>query len=140
MVKYRPARSAIEKITESIPKGPLGAIGEGNIIGGLGYLAVESGEVITLPIPGLKRPGFRVISHSLDEVRNGDQIHTVKIHAVSKDVAEFATEYESSPSNLDFIRNKTEVLSVEELDEDSIYTTYEIKVKIDRDAIQEAIE
>lgn len=132
MDKRRPLRDRFEDVTERIPNGPFGALGRGNVIGLTGFLAVESGEVITSPVPGLTRPGFKKVSHSVEVLDDGLQEHTVRIHAFSKDVAEFVTQYDSSASNYDFIRGKTEVKSVEEIDKQSSYTTYEITVEVDR--------
>jgi len=138
--KFRPARDTFENVTEKIPQGPFGAIGRGNVLGAVGYIVVESGEVLTIPIPGVTRPGFRQVSHGFKGVEGGKQIHELIIHAFSKDVAEFATQYNTAPSNYDFLKGQTEILEIEELDRENIYTTYRIKVGIDREAVRNVVE
>lgn len=130
--KEPPVRNLINRATESVPEGPLGNVGDGTVVGLLGFLAVESGEVITSPIPGLSRPGFKVVSHSMEQVEPGLQRHTIVLHAFIQDVAEFATKYQSAPSNFDFISGDIDVLSIEELDEQEGYDSYEIVVEVDR--------
>lgn len=142
MVDFRPFRDRLEKdITDKIPEGPLGALGEGNLLGFAGFVVVESGEVITIPVPGLDRPGYKVVSHGLVETSSdGDeQVHEIVLHAYSEDVAEFVTQYNSAPSNFDFIRADTEVLKTEVIDPDGFYTTYEIKVLVDRSEVRDSI-
>lgn len=141
MVDFRPFRDALENdITDKVPKGPLGAVGEGNMLGLAGFIAVESGQIITFPIPGLNRPGFKIVSNSVVDSEPGRQVHDIVVHAGSEDVAEFVTQYESAPSNFDFIRANTEVLETEEIDPDGFYSTYRIRVLVDRRAIREDIE
>lgn len=134
----RPLRDRFEKATNNVPSGPLGKVGKGDVIGALGFVAVESGEIVTIPVPGVKRPGFSFISHSV-EGTDTKQIHTLRVNAVSRDVAEFAAKYESAPSNLDFIRSKTKVTGVETITERSSYSTYEIVVEVDTNAIKEEL-
>jgi len=141
MVDFRPVRDGLEgNITDKIPEGPLGNVGEGNALGLLGFAIVESGEIITFPIPGLNRPGFKVVSNSLVESGNQKQVHELVVHAASEDVAEFVSQYESAPSNFDFIRADTEVLKTEEIDPDSFYSTYKIKVLVDRSEIRDSLQ
>lgn len=142
MVDFRPLRDVLEEdITDKIPEGPLGAIGEGNVLGFAGFLAVESGQIITIPVPGLTRPGYKVVSHGLtDTSLDGDkQVHKIVLHAYSEDVAEFVTQYNSAPSNFDFIRADTEVIETKEVGPDSFYTTYEIKVLVDRSEVRDLL-
>jgi len=140
MADIRPLRDLLENnITDEVPEGPLGTLGEGNLIGFAGFLAVESGQIITIPIPGLNRPGFKIVSNSLVDSTDGKQIHDIVLHAASEDVAEFVTQYESSPSNFDFIRGDTEVLDIEELDADGFYSTYRVRVMVNRRAIREEL-
>ena len=131
-LEERPLRTQVEDITDRVPSGPLGAIGEGNVLGFIGFVLVESGEVITVPIPGVNRPGFKKVSHGAEVIEDGYQRHTIVVHSLSKDVAEFMTQYDSAPSNVDFVFGNTEVVSVEEMDTDAAYTTYEITVDVDR--------
>ena len=140
MVEFQPVRKQINTLTDRVPSGPLGAIGEGDLIGFLGFVAVESGEIITIPIPGANRPGFKKVSHGMDMEEPGLQRHTIVIHAISKDVAEFVTQYSSAPSNFDFLRGRTTVEDVEELDTDSSYSTYRITILVDRRALQKELQ
>lgn len=135
----RPARSRFENLTDKIPTGPLGKVGEGNIAGAAGYIAVESGEIVTIPIPGATRPGYRFVSHSLIETDDKTQRYQIVVHAVSKDVAEFAVQYKASPSNIDFLRGDTSIVKTEVLDEDRAYSTYKITVEIDRTGIRDTV-
>ena len=128
----RPIRDKFEKVTSSVPEGPLGKIGGGNITGALGYIAVESGDIITIPIPGATRPGFKYVSHSFVGVENDVQTYKIVVHAVSKDVAKFAVEYKAAPSNYDFLKGITEVTNIKELDRGNVYTTYEMTIEVDR--------
>lgn len=128
----RPIRDRVEDMTGIVPSGPLGAVGEGNVLGFIGFVLVESGEIITVPIPGVDRPGFKKVSHGVEVIEQGYQRHTIVVHALYQDVAEFMTQYDSAPSNADFVFGNTEVIEVEELDSDASYTTYEIVVDVDR--------
>lgn len=136
----RPARDVAEQITDRIPTGPLGAVGQGNIAGFVGFVAVESGEIVTLPIPGLTRPGFRTVSHGMEQIGENEQRHTIVIHAASRDVAEFAAQYNAAPSNLDFLRGAVAIVDVDELDRDAGYSTYEITMDVDRRAVEQFFE
>ena len=136
----RPVRDRLESLTESIPTGPLGKVGQGNVTGALGYIAVESGEIVTIPIPGATRPGFKYVSHSFVGVENGIQTYKIVVHAVSRDVAEFAVQYKAAPSNLDFLKGATEVTNVKELDKERGYTSYEMTIEVDREAIREEVD
>ena len=140
MVEFQPVRDQLSGITSKVPKGPLGAIGEGNLLGFLGFVAVESGEIIAIPVPGVTRPGFKKVSHGAEVIEPGLQRHTIVIHALSKDVAEFVTQYDSAPSNFDFVRGKTTVTEVEELDVDSTYNTYRMTVEVDRRAVRDRLD
>jgi hypothetical protein len=127
-----PVRGRLEDITEETPTGPLGKVGGGNLLGLAGFFAVESGEVITSPIPGFTRPGFKVVSHGMRRLEDGLQQHEIVIHAAFKDVAEFAVQYMSAPSNFDYLKGNLEVVEVEEIDEGTLYDTYRIVVNVDR--------
>lgn len=118
-----------------MPSGPLGKIGNGNVIGGLGFIVVESGQIITVPIPGAIRPGFKYVSHSFNGVEDGKQKYTIVCHGMSKDVVKFATQYKAAPSNFDFFRGKASVANIEEIDRSNVYTTYKVDIEIDREAI-----
>jgi len=126
----RPIREAFESATENIPSGPGGLLGEGNLTGVAGYYAISTGQVAVLPIPGVKQPGYSVISHGAEQFEDFER-HTVNINAASKHVAEVACEYEvSSPSNIDFITSEVEVVSVEEKKERPTFSTWEVVVDV----------
>jgi len=124
----RPIRDKLENATDSIPKGPLGKVGEGNLAGAAGYLAVESGEIVAIPVPGATRPGFKYVSHSLVETQDNTQRYNIVVHAISKDVAEFAVQYKAAPSNVDFLTSDLEMVSTEMVNEKPTYSTYRITV------------
>jgi hypothetical protein len=128
---HRPAREAIEDALDNIPSaGPLGKIGDGDITGVAGYLAISTGQLSVLPIPGVRQPGYSVISHG-SEVMENKVRHTVRITAASKNVAKFASEYEvSSPSNIDFITSEIETVSIEEVKPRPTYSTWEVVVDV----------
>lgn len=128
----KPLREKLTDVTGSIPEGPLNNIGGGNFLGFVGFLIVESGQVITTPIPGLTRPGFRKVSHSVEVVEPGLQRNEVVVHAFTEEVAKFMSRYDSSPSNFDFLAGEVEVTEVTELDSDASYDTYEMVVMVDR--------
>lgn len=133
----RPFRDALEQVTSNVPEGPLGKVGGGNLTGALGYVAVESGEVITIPIPGANRPGFKYVSHSFVGVENDVQEYKIVVHAISKDVAKFAVEYKAAPSNYDFLKGISKVTNVRELDRENVYSTYEMTIEVDRGAVRD---
>jgi len=139
LVDGRPVRDAFEDITGKVPSGPLGKLGDGNVVGGLGYLAVESGEIVTIPVPGATRPGFKYVSHSFISAEGDVQRYEIVVHAISKDVAEFAVQYKAAPSNIDFLRGESSVVGTEVLDEDRTYSTYKITVEVDRSEIRDTV-
>lgn len=126
----RPLRNAIESQLAKIPSGPFGKIGEGDLAGVVGYALIKTGQLAVLPIPGVRQPGFQVISHGVDTGGEFDT-HTVRINAASRNIATFASEYEvSAPSNIDYITSEVESIKVETLTERPTYNTYEIVVEV----------
>lgn len=126
----RPLRNRTEEALENVPDGPLDNIGSGSAAGVIGYYAISTGQLAVLPIPGIKQPGYSVISHGVD-VREQFERHTVRINAASKNVAQFVAKYEvSSPSNVDFLASETEIVSMEQLKERPTLSTWEVVVDI----------
>jgi len=127
MPKKRPLRSVAEEFTEKIPSGPLGSVGEGDVLGAGGFLAVEAARPLFQFLPGIKTPGYGIDSHSTRNVPNGEE-HEFVITALSEDVAEFVSQYESAPSNLNYITNDKEIVDFEKITTRRAYTTYRITV------------
>lgn len=126
----RPARSKIEKALDEIPDGPLDNLGGGTVAGVIGYYAISTGQLAVLPIPGIKQPGYGVISHGA-EARGEYERHTVRISAASKDIAEFVAKYEvSAPSNIDFFASETEIASMDEIKSRPTFSTWEVVVDV----------
>lgn len=126
----KPLRKAIERSVDQIPTGPLGKLGEGNIVAGGAYVAIRSGQLAVLPIPGARQPGFHAISHGV-ESRDGFERHTVRINAASRKVAEVAAEYQvASPSNIDYVSSEIETVEVNELTSRTTYSTWEYIVDV----------
>lgn len=130
----RPARDKFEEFNERFPSGPLNKTGNGTIAGAAGYLAKSSLNPIFDFIPGLRQPGFTLISHSVETVDNPNdsfERHTFGVSAISRDVAEFASKYFAAASTLDFATSDTEIEDVELLTERATYSTWKITVLVD---------
>ncbi|EGQ44231.1 MAG: hypothetical protein J07AB43_02900 [Candidatus Nanosalina sp. J07AB43] len=128
--RSRPVRDVVENGLDKIPSGPLGNVGGGTAAGVAGYYAISTGQLAVLPIPGIKQPGYSVISHGVD-VRDQFERHTVRINAASKNVAEFVAKYEvSAPSNVDFLASDTPIVSIEELKQRATFSTWEVVVDV----------
>lgn len=123
----RPIRDRFEEATEKIPSGPLGSIGGGDLVGAAGFLAVESTRPVADFIPGVKQPGYKITAHSTRRVESGEE-HTLNVAAISENVAKWAAQYGSSPSNVNFIASDKEILEVEEVTRRRGYSTYRIVV------------
>jgi len=133
----KPFRDAIENTLDRIPVGPLGKLGEGNIAAGGGYIAIKTGQLAVLPVPGVRQPGFHAISHGV-ESRDGFERHVIRINAASRKVAEFACEYEiASPSNIDFATSEVETVEFQEIKSRPTYSTYEFIVDVADRGIKE---
>lgn len=126
----RPLRETIEDRLDQIPSGPLGKIGEGDTIGAAAFVAVRSGQLAVFPIPGVKQPGFSVVSHGVEDQGEFER-HNIRINAASKNVAKFASEYlVAAPSNIDWVTSEIEVVSMEPVTERSTYTTWDVEVDV----------
>lgn len=129
----RPLRDTFEtNVTDKIPSGPLGKIGEGDVIGAGGFIAVEATRPFFTFVPGLKQPGYHVTSHTTDTTDDGE-VHTVTVTAISEDVAEFVAQYTASPSNVNFLVSNIELLSTEVVTERSTYSTYRMEVLLEEE-------
>lgn len=123
-------REKFEDATDQIPEGPLGRAGDGKVTGAIGYYAISTGQVAVLPVPGIRQPGYNVISHG-SEVLDESVRHTVRIEAASKHVAEFASEYAvAAPSNIDYVTAEMDTVSIEELKERPTFSTWEVVVDV----------
>lgn len=126
----RPIREAVESVTDNIPDGPAGKLGDGDITGYAGYLAIKTGQLAVLPIPGVKQPGFHTISHGAEQMEEFER-HTVNINAASRHVAKIAAEYEvAAPSNIDYVTGEIDVVSIEEKKQRSSFSTWEVIVDV----------
>ena len=126
----RPFRNALEEATDQIPSGPLGKGGEGDVIGAAGYVAIKTGQLAVLPIPGAKQPGFQFISHGVEDKGNYEE-HTIRVNAYSRSIAQFAAEYEAAaPSNLDFISSEVDTIEITEITERTTSSTWEVVVEV----------
>lgn len=126
----RPIREAAENATDSIPEGPFGKAGDGDLIGVAGYYAISTGQVAVLPIPGIRQPGYKVISHGVEAFDEYER-HTVQITAASEHVARVAAEYAvSAPSNIDWASSEVETVSVQEIKSRSTFSTWEFEVDV----------
>lgn len=126
----RPMREAFESATDNIPEGPLGKLGDGDALGIAGYYAISTGQLAVLPIPGVKQPGYHVISHGVSEYDSYER-HTVNIAAASQHVARVAAEYEvASPSNIDYVTGEVDTVSIEEKKQRATASTWEIVVDV----------
>lgn len=127
----KPLRDRVSEAVSNVPESPLGKVGDGNLLGAGGFALVESSKPAFTFVPGVKQPGYKIISHGAENVE-GHERHTLKISAFSRNVARFAAQYESAPSNVDYITTETDVESIEETFSRSTYSTYEIVVNVDQ--------
>lgn len=126
----RPIREAFESATDNIPEGPFGKFGDGDLTGYAGYAAIKTGQISVIPIPGVRQPGFHVISHGVEQFGDFER-HTVNISAASEHIARIAAEYEvSAPSNIDYFTSEVDAISVDEIKERSTFSTWEIVVDV----------
>lgn len=126
----RGLRERFEKNADRVPVGPLNKTGDGQLVGLAGYAAISTGQTAVLPVPGVRQPGYNVISHG-SEVFPKYVRHTVRINAASKNVAEFAAKYGvSAPSNLDYLTSEIETVSIEEVKKRPTFSTWEIVVDV----------
>ena len=120
----RPVRSAFEEVTSSIPNGPLGIAGDGDLVGFTGVAAVS---LVRGLVPGDELdPGYRVQSH---EIR--DETHTFRIDAYSRDIAEAVARLRAAPSSADFFIRQTKVTGTTvEVTERSTVSTWQVTVEV----------
>ena len=126
----KPVRDKGSDMLDKIPDGPLDNLGSGTAIGAAGYYAISVGQTAVIPIPGVRQPGYHVISHGSEAKKNFER-HTIKINAASQKVAEFASKYDvAAPSNVDFVTSETELVSVEEVKSRPTFSTWEVVVDV----------
>lgn len=130
-IEDQPVRDRFEEVTEKIPEGPMGKVGGGNLIGGAGYIAVESTKPIWQFVPGIRQPGYRVTAHGTKDLGNGLERHALTVTALSRNVAEFAAAYAAAPSNIDYLRSRVDIVDIEEITERGTYSTYRVTVDVD---------
>lgn len=133
----RPFREASEDVADQIPEPPGGIAGEGDVLGAVGVVLARSGQLAVLPVPGIKQPGYNVISHGVEEFEDFER-HTVNVSAATRLVAQTVAEYiVSAPSNIDYVTGETEIVSIEERKHRSTFSTWEFKVDVaDRGKIE----
>jgi hypothetical protein len=128
--RSRLLREKLENGTDKIPEGPFEKVGDGKIVGVAGYYAISTGQTAVLPIPGVRQPGYNVISHG-SEVFDEYVRHTVRVEAASKHVAEFVSQYDvSAPSNIDYLTSELDVVSIEQIKERPTMSTWEVVVDV----------
>lgn len=126
----RPFRDTVDGVLDEVPRGPLGKGGDGFVAGLVGYVAIRTGQLAVLPIPGIKQPGYGVISHGVED-RDNFERHTVRISAATKQIARIAAEYEvSAPSNIDYITGEVETVDSSVITERSTFSTWEFVVDV----------
>lgn len=126
----RPFRDTLDRTLDEIPSGPLGKGGDGFAVGLVGYVAIRTGQLAVLPIPGIRQPGYGVISHGVED-RDNFERHTVRIAAATKQVAKIAAEYEvAAPSNIDYITGEVETVDDSVITERSTFSTWEFVVDV----------
>lgn len=128
----KPVRDRLRDVTSDIPSRAGGKVGEGDVLGAAGYIAVEATRTVFQFVPGIQTPGYTVISHGIEETNEEFEIHSFTIAAVSEDVAEFVAQYFSAPSNVNYLTSSVEILSVETTTERRAYDTFEIRTRIEK--------
>lgn len=124
----RPLRNLAEKATDSIPRGPLGIAGKGNLVGGAGYFTVAAINGV-MPLDGVD-VGFEVESHEVERT-DGREVHTFIIHSASKDVAQFIAKYKSSPSNIQFMGRRIEITNVAEEKSNRSFSRWRVRTEVE---------
>lgn len=126
----RPIRDKLEREgTGRVPSGPLGKVGEGDIIGAGGFLAVETARTAFQFLPGIKTPGYSIVAHNAESVSDGE-VHRFTITAISEDVAEFVAQYSSAPGNINFVISDVELEETDRVTTRPGYSTYNIRVRL----------
>lgn len=133
----RPIRDGLELATDTLPRGPFGFAGQGNLAGAIGLAGVQ---IASLAVPGSELdPGFTVVS-STREMVDGKQNMTFTINAYSRDVARFVAKKRSAPSNLDLFLRDVNVTSVEEQESRSTASTWKVTTVLDEREVTEKLE
>jgi hypothetical protein len=126
----RPFRDTVDNVLDEFPSGPLGKGGDGFVAGLVGYVAIRTGQLAVLPVPGIKQPGYGVISHGVESKGNFER-HTIRIAAATKQVAMIAAEYEvAAPSNVDYLTGEVETVDDSVITERSTFNTWEFVVDV----------
>lgn len=125
MASKRPVRDLFESTVEKAPRGPLGYFGGGRAVGAIGFSVVELANNIS-PIP----IGYKIEGRNVS--RDGDkEEHEIRVWAVSKNVAIFASEVDALGPALNFV-DKSTVKDVEAIRERSHHTLWEVTLEIER--------
>ena len=133
----RPIRDGLELVTDTLPRGPFGFAGQGNLAGAVGLAGVQ---IASLAVPGSELdPGFTVVN-STREMVDGKQKMTFTINAYSRDVARFVAKKRSVPYNLDLFLRDVNVTSVEEQDSRSTASTWKVTTILDEREVTEKLE
>lgn len=128
----KPVRDNLSTSLDQIPSGPFDKVGKGNIATSIGYFGVSLTKTITGYIPGVKRPGYTVLSHNV-EFGETEDIHIVEVYAVSRKIAEFVSKYEvAASSNIEYIQSDIQIISIEEVRRRQTYSLWEMVVEVDR--------
>ena len=118
-------RETLDSTLDSIPKGPAGFAGKGNLFGAANYFLVSTVNGL-IPVDGVDI-GFEVRSHSVEDVEDGE-LHRFEILASNKRVAEFTAKFDSAPTNIDYFRNRPEVQSSQVAKERDTLNLYSVVV------------
>lgn len=124
----KPIRSIITKASSKVPKGPLGVLGKGNVVGGAGFF-ISSAVNGIVPIDGVE-VGFQVETHNVERSGNVEE-HTFLVHSLTEQTARFAARYKSTPTNLNAIFDEVEVVSAEEVKERQGFSLWKIRTEVD---------
>lgn len=133
VIQDQPVRDRFEEVTEGIPEGPMGKVGGGSILGAVGYLGVEFTKPIWTFVPGVKQPGYKITAHGTKDLSGANERHILTVVAISEQVARFAAKYTAAPSNLDFVIDDVDVVSVDEISERTVYSTYHMYVDVTKE-------
>ena len=123
----RPVRSELEPFFDKIPDGPLGVLGSGNVYGGATYLTASALQGLN-PVDGV-RIGYNFESSSVTR-RNGQEMHTYRVNASSRQVAQFAARYKASPSNIDYLTDRPTVTGTSLVKERNTLPLWEVTVLV----------
>lgn len=128
MSRKRPLRNSIEQVTEDVPRGPLGFVGEGNLVGASSYFAVALANGL-VPVDGIDI-GFDIESHSVKSREDGFEVHEFVIHSASRDTARFIARFKSSPSNIQALATDTTVTTIEEEKSNRTFSRWFVRVEV----------